>query len=199
MNVKTAVAAALVGLMVVSAGCTRAKPKPNPVPLPGTSGLTMRVIPTKQEYSNGEPVVLHVEITNGQPAACRASRVPEGAVVFVSVTRDGQAVIPGDSVGSPIDGMAAHIRANLVSLAPKASLGFDMIARRELSVDGRHALSTSTLDIGDQAALMFWPVDEPGRYELSARYILPPLPDTPADICRASGDPAKATFVVRGG
>jgi hypothetical protein len=195
----TLVAAVLTGALVASGGCTSGKPKPAPTRLPGGSAVVLRITPAKAQYARGEQIVLSVEVRNTTAGACQVSQVPEGVIVVLSLTRDGEAVAPAQTSGSYIDGFAAYLRRNLVSLAPGKSVTMSIRSERSGAVEDRPALETSAVDGLDEAALSFWPVDAPGKYTLSARYVLPPLADAPADVCLASGDPVSADFTVLGG
>lgn len=68
-------------------------------------------------------------------------------------------------------------------------------------MEDRRALSTSSLDNLDEAALAFWAVDAPGKYELSARYVhpLPPAAAPAGSPCLASSEAASVAFTVTGG
>jgi hypothetical protein len=195
---RIAAAGALAGLLIAS-GCTSDKQEPSPVPPPGNAEVTLKITSAKAEFAAGEAVVLRVELTNHRAAACQAFQVPEGSVAVVSLTQDDNAVLPALGSGSYVNGMASYLRQNLVPVAPGGSLAFNMRSDSELAMEKRQVLETSTLDELDQTALLYWPVDAPGRYVLSARYVPPSLSDAPPDVCAASGDPAQVSFAVSGG
>jgi hypothetical protein len=198
MNMRI-IAAALLCLAALSAGgCTSEKPKPNPNPPPGSSGIIVKITPSKVEFAAGEAVVLKVELINGEAGECRVTKVTQGTLAVVSLTRDGNAVTPGISEGTYIDGTAAYLRQNLVPLAPGKSVSMELKSDQESAMDKRHVLETSAVDLLDAAALTYWPVSTPGKYILLARYTPPQLPDPPGALCRASGDPAQAEFTVKG-
>lgn len=179
------------------AGCTGQKHPPPPTPPPGYAGTTVTVKPTKPEYAQGESVVLTIELTNNEPRACRVSRIPDGAITVVSLTRDGLAVAPTLSAGSYPDGFASFLRRNQVQLAPRASTTLQLRAEENTAVDGRPALDTSAMDGQDGSNLVFWPVDAAGKYTVQIRYVPADLPDTPGDACAASGEPASTEFKVK--
>ena len=197
-SMRVVAASVLAGILVAGTGCTRTTSKPKPNSGHGKSGVVMKITPAKPEFAAGEPIVLSIELTNGEEGPCRVSRVPEGALSLVSLTRENEAVAPGFGYGSYIDGMASFLRSNLVPLAPGASLFMEIKSDRDNAMEKRLVLETSTLDALDETALMYWPVDARGRYSLSARYV-PSVPDAPTDLCRASGEPVQVAFTVLGG
>jgi hypothetical protein len=150
----------------------------------------------KPEFSLGESVVLHVTLTNVESGACKILGVPDAGLAIVDARRDGMALVPAFSTGTYIDGMSSFLRRNLVDVKPKTSVGYDLISEPSASADDRRALETSTLDTNNQSNSSYWPVDEPGRYELAATY-------TPAEVtaglCHSSGEPVAVSFVVSGG
>jgi hypothetical protein len=54
------------------------------------------------------------------------------------------------------------------------------------------------MDVQDQAALVYWPVDQPGEYAISVGYTLATPPTDPAAACLGSGTAADAHFTVGG-
>jgi hypothetical protein len=188
----------LIGCMIAMGGCTGGS-KPAPVPPPaGGSGVKMKLTTSKPEFQPSEAVVLKVELTNVQSTKCAIIRVPEGGFTVLSATRDGSTLVPGLSTGDYIDGMSSFLRANVAQLAPNGSLNYELTSQASGVVNDRPALEVSTLDSSDQANLLFWPLDQPGKYELSARYVPPPLDEAGA-LCRASADPVTVSFTVLGG
>lgn len=158
----------------------------------------MQVTPSKPAYARGEQIELSIVLTNRQGIACQVSSVPQGAIMILSLTRDGAPVVPVLTDGSYINGFASFLASHLAPLAPGASLTVRMTSEDSLVVGDRRALITSALGEQDEASQSVWPVDRPGVYSLSVRYVLPPLPDAPADACEASGDVARASFTVKG-
>jgi hypothetical protein len=195
MDMRVALAGLLAGCLLVSGGCTSGR-KPAPEPPPGGTGVRMKVTASKAEYRPGDTVVLRIELTNTEANECKVLRVPEGGVTVLSAVRDGSALMPGLSTGSYLDGMSSFLRRNLTPLKPNATVGFDLSGAQTGMTSGRAALETSTVDANDESASVYWPVDEPGKYQLSARYVPPPLD---AGMCRASGEPVSVSFTVQGG
>jgi len=207
-----AVVVALAGTLLAAAACTKSKPNPGPTEPPGHGGMAMTITSTKAAYARGEQIALSVVLTNSTQRECRVSRVAEGGLTLVSLTRDGNPIAPTLVHGSYVGGFSEFLAANLVPLAPGASLTVAWTSEGGSSEQDRAALRTSTLDTLDRTLLGFWPVGEPGGYALSARYVPPILPAAPtatptptptatpaADMCAASSAPAQATFTVTGG
>jgi hypothetical protein len=194
---KTTVAIVAVLVATLMAGCTGKKHQPSPTPRPGTAGVSVKITPSKPEYAPGEPVVLTIELTNNEPKACRVSKIPDGAIAVVSLTRDGTAVAPTLSSGDYPDGFASFLRANQAQLAPNVSASLVLRSEENTAVDGRPALDTSTMDGQDGSTLVFWPVDTAGRYALAIRYVPTELTDAAGNACQASGEPASTEFTVR--
>jgi len=160
------------------------------------SALSLKLAVSKPQYAPGEPVVLSIAVSNSGAESCRVSRVADGFVSIVSLTRDGVALTPIITSGDYINGFTAFLTSNLVSLAPKASRSLSLASAPAYGADKAMALEAASLDAKDTAALAIWPVDRPGRYEIAIRYIAPPLPGA-ADLCRVGGR-VSAAFVVRG-
>lgn len=155
--------AAIVALLVLyvgaSGGCT-GKPKPAPTPSPGGGvGVRVTIAAAKPEFSSDEPVRLHVQLTNLETRPCKILQVPDAAPAILDARRDGK---------------------------PQASVSYDLTSERSAPSGDRPALETSTLDASNQSNSSYWPVDEPGRYDLAVRYL--PAPVT-GGLCGASGDP----------
>jgi hypothetical protein len=159
----------------------------------------MRIDPADATYARGKPIQFSIILTNGRARPCQISRLPEGGLTVLSLTRDGVAITPTLVRGTTVAGFANLLLANLVPLNSGASLSVPWASEGGSSPDDRAALRTSTMDDMDQPMLAFWPTGEPGRYELSLRYAPPPLPGGPTEVCPASGEPAHATFTVTGG
>jgi hypothetical protein len=179
----------LSALLLAASACTNQSPSPNAAP-----GL--RIEPTKSQYRAGEPVVLSVTLTNRTNRSCRLSRQPAGAVVFSSLTRDSQPVLPTLLRASYIAGFQDFLAAALVEVGPGQSLSMKLASQTQPSVDGRAALETSTLDSGNEESLLVWPVDRAGSYRLTAAYTFPSFAERPADVCPGQTDWVSASFAV---
>ncbi|WP_405804887.1 hypothetical protein OG729_06595 [Streptomyces sp. NBC_00210] len=196
-----AVVVLLTGLLL-TAGCTfLSESESRAAEDAVSSDVRMTVSSAKAAYTRQEQIALSIGLTNTGSTDCTVSRVSEGAVTIVSFLRDGVPVAPALTNGSYIDGFAAFLSANLVPLRPGASLSVPWTSEGGTSVEDRRALSTSSLDNLDEAALAFWAVDAPGKYELSARYVhpLPPAAAPAGSPCLASSEAASVAFTVTGG
>lgn len=186
----------MVACIGATGGCT-SKPKPAPNPPPGSGvGVQVTIAAAKAEFAVGEPVVLHVRLTNVESGPCQILQGPDGALTILDARRDGVALVPAFSTGTYIDGMASYLRRNLAEVKPAASVSYDLVSEQSAPAGDRSALETSTLDASNQSNSTYWAVDEPGRYEFAVRYL--PAPVT-SRLCHASGDPVSVSFAVLGG
>lgn len=191
----------LTGLLL-TAGCTfLSEPESHADEHSVQSDVRMTLTSSKAEYTRQDQIALSIGLTNTGRTDCAVGRVSEGTVTIVSFLRDGVPVAPALTNGSYINGFADFLSANLVPLRPGASLSVPWTSEGGTSVEDRRALRTSSLDNFDEAALAFWAVDVPGKYEVSARYVHPLLPAAaPAgNPCLASGEAASVAFTVTGG
>lgn len=186
----------LVAGIGATGGCT-SKPKPAPTPPPGGGvGVRVAVAAAKTEFAVGEPVVLHVRLTNIESGPCQILPGPDGALAILDARRDGVALVPAFSTGTYIDGMASYLRQSLAEVKPEGSVRYDLVSETSAPAGDRPALETSTLDASNQSNSSYWAVDEPGRYELAVRYLPAPVA---SGLCHASGDPVSVSFSVLGG
>jgi hypothetical protein len=158
--------------------------------------VRVTITAAKPEFSAGEPVLLHLQLTNIESGPCKIIKVPDAALTVLDARRDGTVLVPAFSTGSYIDGMRSYLRRNLADVKPQASVSYDLASERHAPAGDRPALETSTLDASDQSNSVYWPIDEPGRYDLAVRYL--PAPVT-SGLCGASGDPVTVSFAVLGG
>jgi hypothetical protein len=160
--------------------------------------LGLRVSPGKARYGPGEPVVLSLVLTNHAGTACRLSRIPAGAVSLRSLTRDGQPVLPTLARATYIAGFHDVLVAALTTAAPGKIVSMSVVSRPNPSAGGRAAVETSSLDSDDEESLLVWPVDRPGRYQLTASYLLPALGSGFTDLCRGQSNWDTTAFTVTG-
>lgn len=197
-----AVGVLAVGLALTLAGCTLIQPEPTSTggaPADGTADVALTVSPSKTAYSPGDPVVLSVQVTNKRTGPCRLDKIPAGSLTILSLLRDGVAVAPRITTANFIDGFATFIQGNLVSVAPNASLTQTLASEPDPTNDDEAALQVSTMDVFNQAAVAYWPVDQPGHYSISVGYALAAPPTSGTAACLASGDGATTTFTVSAG
>ena len=158
--------------------------------------LDVQFSPSKQQYRSGEEVVISVSLRNSATKACRLSGVPEGSVSVLSLTRDGASVQPATTNGTYIDGVAGFLTSNLVLVEPGAAISMSLRSERWLATRDRLALATSAPTESDEASVALWPVDQPGRYVLTATYLVPTLAGAATDRCLTSGTAVSTSFTV---
>jgi hypothetical protein len=180
------------GLAALVAGCTPTPPGGAPGP---AAAAGLRLQPSKASYRLGEAVEIAVIVGNTGSTPCKVGGVTPGSITVRSLTRDGTPEIPGITVAEYVDGFASFLSANVTSIAAGRSVTLDW--RSDATADGKNpALSTYTLETGDEAAVARWPVDRPGRFQLSAAYLWPPFPGSPSGLCPISAEPVSASFEI---
>jgi hypothetical protein len=177
---------------LLATGCTKDRGSNHATP-----GL--RVEASKGRYRQGEPVVLSLTVTNRSDRSCRLSRIPAGAIVFSSVTRDGQPVLPTLARATYIAGFQDLLASALMEVGAGQSLSMRLTSEANPSVQGRPALETSALDSGNEESLLIWPLDQPGDYKVSAAYVFPAFASRMADVCRGQTDWVLTGFGVAAG
>ncbi|MBG6065120.1 hypothetical protein [Micromonospora ureilytica] len=199
-RVGTAGRAALAGglallLMGTTVGCRRSRPSPAPTAGTATVGLTVSA--AQPSYRVGEQVSLRLKLVNNRDAECQLSRVPDGAVTVMSLTRDGTAVAPTVGGAAYYRDFTAYLVENLVRVPPRGSVELTLGSDPQSPVGA--ALTTSAPDGRGGAAVTWWPVDQPGAYRLVLGYLRAPLRGVPADACAATAEQGTVAFEVRGG
>ncbi|WP_430502649.1 hypothetical protein ACQRWP_13925 [Micromonospora trifolii] len=200
MGVPRAGTAALVGglallLMATTVGCRRSRP--SPAPSAGTATVGLTVSAAQPSYRVGEQISLRLKLVNNRDAECQLSRVPDGAVTVMSLTRDGTAVAPAVGGGAYYRDFTAYLVENLVRVPPRGSVELTLGSDPQSPVGA--ALTTSAPDGRGGAAVTWWPVDQPGAYRLVLGYLRAPLRGVPADACAATAEQGTVAFEVKGG
>lgn len=181
----TVAVALIAGLLVAGTGCTSGKATPTTV--------SVRLAPSRNTYGPGDPVVISVILENRTGRSCKVVGIPEGTVKIVSLTLNGSPVTATRSTADYVDGFPTFLAANVTALPSGKTVTMTVRGRDPSTVD------TAELDATGQAATDAWPVRQPGRYTLTATYLLPPLPGTVGDLCPVSTDPVSVSFTVSGG
>lgn len=196
----TAGRAALAGcvallLMATTVGCRRSRPAPSPTGAAASVGLTVRA--NQPTYRVGERVSLRLKLVNNRDAECQLSRVPDGAVTVLSMTRDDSAVAPTVGGAAYYRDFAAYLVENLVRVPPRGSVELTLDSDPQSPVGA--ALTTSAPDGRGGATVLWWPVDQPGAYRLVLGYLRAPLRGVPTDACAATAEQGTVAFEVKGG
>jgi hypothetical protein len=200
MGVSRAGTAVLAGglallLMATTVGCRRSRP--SSAPTGGTAAVGLTVSASQPTYRVGEQVTLRLKLVNNRDVECRLSRVPDGAVTVLSLTRDDAAVAPALGAAAYYRDLTAYLRDNLVAVPPRGSVELTVGSDPQSPVGA--ALTTSAPDGRGGATVTWWPVDQPGAYRLVLSYLRAPLRGVPADACAASAEQGTVAFEVRGG
>ncbi|MFE9188061.1 hypothetical protein ACFYL6_00480 [Micromonospora sp. NPDC007208] len=196
----TAGRAALAGclallLMATSVGCRRSRPAASPTGPAASVGLSVRA--AQPTYRVGEQISLRLKLVNNRDAECQLSRVPDGAVTVMSLTRDGTAVAPAVGGAAYYRDFTAYLVENLVRVPSRGSVELTLGSDPQSPVGA--ALTTSAPDGRGGATVTWWPVDQPGAYRLVLGYLRAPLRGVPADACTATAEQGAVAFEVRGG
>src|SRR3954471_12715974 len=138
---------------------------------PSGDGLALTARAAQSAFATGDPVRLTFSVTNTTGTPCGLSRIADGTVQITSVRRDGQELSPTLGRSFYPDSLANAIKAGMVSQEPKATVE---VAYASVWTGGGQVLrsTSTTTDSGGLDAL--WPVGEPGRYEVTASYVVPP-------------------------
>ncbi|WP_334625818.1 hypothetical protein [Micromonospora sp. CPCC 205539] len=193
---RAALAGCLTLLLVsTAAGCRKSRPTPSPAGGAASIGLTVGA--SQPAYRVGEQVGLRIKLVNKRDAECQLSRVPDGAVTVLSLTRDDAAVAPTVGGAAYYRDFTAYLIENLVRVPPRGSVELTLNSDPQSPVGA--ALTTSAPDGRGGATVTWWPVDQPGAYRLVLGYLRAPLRGVAADACAATVEQGTVAFEVKGG
>lgn len=159
---------------------------------PSGDGLGLTVHAAQTAFPVGDPVRMTFSVTNSTGTPCGLAKIPDGTVQITSVRRDGQELSPTLGRSFYPDSLANAIKAAVAPVEPKATVD---VAYSSVWTDGGQMLRSisATTDSGGLDAL--WPVGDPGRYEVTAAYVVPPV-DGPITTCGGTTGPATVELVV---
>lgn len=178
-------------VLILVAACTT-------VATPPQAGPDLQITSFKPQYARGEPVVLSIILTNRGTSPCRMSGVTDGALTIRSMSRDGSPVLPMLAGADYLDGFEHYVVSNLKNVVAGGSVSLPLVTQPGSAIAGPAGFEMFTGDIFNGADVSSWPVDRPGQYVLTAIYLLPPLADAPADVCRGASGPVSVSFSVLG-
>lgn len=184
---------ALLTVLLAANGCTETDDAPVPI---NTGSVTLTVAPAKATYSAGEQVTLNIELTNTHDEQCRLSKTPQGSLTILSLTNDGDPVVPASGTAHFYIAFDTTLTANLVGVPPDTSLGMSLTSETDPATGNGNAFVIYSADSRGGASLAAWPIGDPGHYRLTASYLRPPLRDVPVDACSAAAEQAAAEFTV---
>jgi hypothetical protein len=153
-------------------------------PAHADAAVGLAVTAARPEVATGEPLPLTFTVTNRGGAACSVPALADGAVQVIDVKRDGVARAPRYGTAFYYNGIADAQRGALVKVRPGESVSFPLPELR----------AVAAMPAGD-GLVASWPVDEPGRYEVTAAYQAPTVPGT--TTCAGSSAPVTVAFTVR--
>jgi hypothetical protein len=163
---------------------------------PSDNGPGLVLHTYQSTYAEDETVRLAFVVTNAGDHPCGLAKTPDGSVQITSVRRDGQELAPVLARGFYEDGLDATVRNSLATTAPGSTVDVTLTAVR---VTGGTVLR-SVADGPDGGALdSLWPVGDPGRYEVTASYAVPPVGGTVTPCAGVSGARTVAFTVGSGG
>lgn len=153
--------------------------------------ITLAGSPERPAFRPGEPVRLAFTVTNASQTTCGLATTPVGTMRMVSLRRDGEEVTPLLGNSYYADGIAGAIAASMTATDP----GSSVTVRVSSIPDGERELLRSVTPTGYGDGLdTLWPVNGPGRYELTVAYAVAP---SEAEVARCTGSAATAvTFTV---
>jgi hypothetical protein len=183
-------------LIALLTGCSGSHPSAPSSTAGG--GVGLRIVASKPQYRKGEQVTVNITVTNANDHECRLSKLPQGVITIVSLTREGAAVGPASGTADFYVSFSATLAANLVTVPAGKAVQISLATEVNPATGAGNALVTYSADGRGGATLAAWPIDAAGHYQLSISYLRPPLPNLPVDSCSASSAPATAEFSVMG-
>ncbi|MFI7430459.1 VWD domain-containing protein [Micromonospora sp. NPDC049836] len=167
---------------------------------PADGGLGLALRPGQTDYRAGDQVRLDLTVTNSTGSACALPTSAVGTVQITGVRRDGRDLTPALTRSFYDDGITASAGAGLTAVEPgaTATVALTGVRLHDGGAPGDVVLRSvaATDDGGGLDSL--WPVDAPGRYEVTAGYVT--LPVTGAtNLCPGATALRSTTFTVGDG
>lgn len=183
--------AVLVLAMVVTSAPASAATTPDaPVGLVVTAGA--------EHVAVGEAISFRATVTNASGATCALPTTPEASLHISGLTRDGAPVEPDLTHAYYGAGIDQAVLTGMVPTEPGGAVDVQLTPH-DLG-DGTPLLTlpdVEALSSGD-GIMALWPIDTPGRYELTLRYEAPLVESDPA-VCAGSSSAVTAAFTVGDG
>ena len=141
-------------------------------------------------FPTGEFVNLTLDVINTSGATCGLATEPLGTLRVLSLRRDGEDVIPLLGASYYPNRITSAIAASLTAADPGSAISVHVHQTR---LDDRIMLRSVVPSAGGGLDTL-WPVSEPGRYELTVAYAVPPVD---VEMTRCTGAAATTvTFTV---
>lgn len=159
-------AATLVAVTMLLSACAGGEEKPAPsAPAPAAVGVELRT--AQPQYPRRTAPKIDMVLRNDGGQSCKLPSAATGAVEIMSVTRDGQAVIGKGGTDYYYNGLSAVVADNLRGVPPGQSLTVPLDI--ETNPNGPPTLVVSLQTPSDEGRRTSWPLDQPGRYRITAR------------------------------
>jgi hypothetical protein len=183
--------ATLVAATTLLSGCNTGEQKPPPSgQAPAAVGVELRT--AQQQYPRGSAPKIDMVLRNDGGQPCKLPSAATGAVEVMSVTRDGQAVIGKGGTDYYYNGLSALVADSLQSVAPGQSLTVPLDI--ETNPNSPPTLVASVQTPSDEGRTTRWPLDQPGRYRVTAR---PAQVAGITDMCAVPGASSAVEFEVQ--
>ena len=117
----------------------------------------------------GEPIPLHLSVTNQNGVACALAPMADGTV-GLDVRRDGERLHPTFGLVKYIDGYQTAMTGRSRTVPAGESVSFTLVSEPER--DGQSLSAVSVNPAGDVVDAR-WSLDRPGSYSISATYAMP--------------------------
>jgi hypothetical protein len=158
------------------------------------SGLGLDISSAQSTYAPGTDIQLTFRVTNNTATSCQVSTIPDGAVLFTTVTRDGNPVPWQSSSAEYRAGYGDMLAANLTTLQPGGHA--DITVRAVASTDPAKAVPLRTVSPlpTSEGLVTAWQLGPTGRYTVSADYAVPRPPGS--SVCAGATGTASVAFTV---
>ena len=160
------VATLVAATMLLPAACAGGEERTAPsAPAPAAVGAELQT--AQPQYPRGTAPKIDMVLRNDGGQPCKLPSTATGAVEVTSVTRDGQAVIGKGGTDYYYNGLSAVVADNLKSVPPGQSLTVPLDI--ETNPNSPPTLVVSLQTQSDEGRTTSWPLDQPGRYRITAR------------------------------
>ncbi len=136
----------------------------------------------------GEPLALHLTVTNQTGRPCGLAPSSQGTV-GLAVRRDGVPLYPGFAVVEPIVDIRSALAAGAQSVTPGGRISLSLSSTSE---SGASALSALSLAPDGTTVKARWLLDQPGSYAIAVTYAMPGGPGE----CPGGSGTATVTITV---
>lgn len=159
-----------------------------------SAGVELRT--SQPSYPAGELPQIELILRNNGAAPCALPAKPEGSVEILSVRRNDTAVLGVQARLDLYDGMAAVVAESLRTVEPGESITLPLSVESD-SNGAAVIISTNQTD-ADDGRTTTWPLNDPGRYWITARLVPVSVLDRPdlPGMCEPPADAATMEFEI---